>query len=246
MSYNNDIIYNIEIDSFSNRSNQPKKIKKVLKPHQLASLYKAIHMENIGTINYKYLKNNNLNIDDNSSYENIKISTNIGILGDIVGYGKTLTALSIIAENSLKNIHINSVMTHSFHSNKAYNYFTAVTDNKKVPDINKLISSTLIIVPRGPVYVQWEKTLENDTTLKYVAIDSLIYIKKHMPENKFINKDDVINYFNQFDVVLIKNTTLIKLLEYYSVDCVDNYITRWKRIIIDECHDIINKINILS
>jgi hypothetical protein len=246
MSYNNDIIYNIEIDSFSNRSNQPKKIKKVLKPHQLASLYKAIHMENIGTINYKYLKNNNLNIDDNSSYENIKISTNIGILGDIVGYGKTLTALSIIAENSLKNIHINSVMTHSFHSNKAYNYFTAVTDNKKVPDINKLISSTLIIVPRGPVYVQWEKTLENDTTLKYVAIDSLIYIKKHMPENKFINKDDVINYFNQFDVVLIKNTTLIKLLEYYSVDCVDNYITRWKRIIIDECHDIINKINIFS
>jgi len=246
MSCNNDIIYNIEIDSLSNRSNQPRKIKKVLKPHQLASLYKAIHMENIGTINYKYLKNNNLNIDDNSSYENIKISTNIGILGDIVGYGKTLTALSIIAENPLENIHINRVMTHSFHSNKAYNYFTAVTDNKKIPDINKLINSTLIIVPRGPVYVQWEKTLQNDTTLKYVAIDSLIYIKKHMPENKFINKDDVINYFNQFDVVLIKNTTLIKLLEYYSIDYVDNYITRWKRIIIDECHDIINKINIFS
>jgi len=241
MSYNNDIIYNIEIDSFSNRANQPIKIKKVLKPHQLASLYKAIHMENIGTINYKYL-----NINDNLSYENIKISTNIGILGDIVGYGKTLTALSIIAENPLDNIHVNSVMTHSFHSNKAYNYFTAVTDNKKIPDINKLINSTLIIVPRGPVYVQWDRTLKNDTTLKYVAIDSLIYIKKNMPENKFINKDDVINYFNQFDVVLIKNTTLIKLLEYYSVECKDNYITRWKRIIIDECHDIINKINIFS
>jgi len=246
MSYNNDIIYNIEIDSSSNRANQPKKIKKILKPHQLASLYKAIHMENIGTINYKYLKNNNFNINDNTSFENIKISTNIGILGDIVGYGKTLTALSIIAENSLNNIHINNVMTHSFHSNKAYNYFTAVTDNKKIPDIKKMINSTLIIVPRGPVYVQWEKTLANDTTLKYVAIDSLIYIKKHLPENKFINKNDVINYFNQFDVVLIKNTTLIKLLEYYSFDCVDNYITKWKRIIIDECHDIINKINIFS
>jgi hypothetical protein len=244
---NNEIIYDIEIDSLSRRENQPIKIKKGLKPHQLASLYKAIHMENVGTINYKHYKKplyNNIN--EYIVEDNIKISTNIGILGDIVGYGKTLTALSIVAQNPLYNIHINDIMTHSFHSSKAYNYFTAVTDNKKAPDVKKMISSTLIIVPRGPVYVQWEKTLKNDTTLKYIAIDSLIFIKKYLPDKNLINEDNIIEYFNQYDVVLIKNTTLSKLLEFYNDGYIDKFINRWKRIIIDECHDIINKIDIFS
>jgi len=244
---NNELIYDIEIDSLSRRANQPIKIKRSLKPHQLASLYKAIHMENVGTINYKHYKNNLYNnINEYIVPDNIEISTNIGILGDMVGYGKTLTALSIVAQNPLYNIHVNDIMTHSFHSSKAYNYFTAVTNNKKAPDVKKMISSTLIIVPRGPVYVQWEKTLKNDTTLKYIAIDSLIFIKKYLPDKTLVNENDIIEYFNQYDVVLIKNTTLSKLLEFYNDGYIDKFINRWKRIIIDECHDIINKIDIFS
>jgi hypothetical protein len=172
-------------------------------------------MENIGSITYK---NNSQYRDVNlrNIPNTIKISTNIGIIGDIVGYGKTLTALSIIAHNPLDKIHINTTKVHSFHSNKAYNYFTAVSENLNLHNSENMISSTLIIVPRGPVYVQWEKTLKESTDLKYIAIDDLNYIKKNMPVYKNNNESEIIEYFNQFDVVLIKNTTLDRLLNYYN------------------------------
>jgi SNF2 family DNA or RNA helicase len=239
---NNTLTYDIELDGNSMRCGQPNKIKKILKPHQLACLYKAIYMENIGTITYK---NRDVSLRNNNP-RTIKISTNIGIIGDIVGYGKTLTALSIIAHNSLDKIHINSTKVHSFHSNKAYNYFTAETDNLSLPNQDNMINSTLIIVPRGPVYVQWEKTLKDATDLKYIAIEDLNFIKKNLPP--FTNNErDIIDYFNQFDVVLIKNTTLDRLLDYYNYPAaIKHFIYKWKRIMIDECHDIINKIEIFD
>jgi SNF2 family DNA or RNA helicase len=244
---NNNLTYDIELDSNSPRCGQPTKIKKVLKPHQLACLYKAIYMENVGTITYR---NNLVNRDHNlrNIPTTIKISTNIGIIGDIVGYGKTLTAISIIAHNPLENIHINNTKVHSFHSAKAYNYFTAVSENLNLPNFDNMINSTLIIVPRGPVYVQWEKTLKESTDLKYIAIDDLNYIKKNLPILKNNNERTIIDYFNQFDVVLIKNTTLDKFLNYYngSGSNIIHFIYNWKRIMIDECHDIINKIEIFD
>ena len=243
---NDCLTYDIEIDSNSQRCGQPIKIKKSLKPHQLACLYKAIYMENIGTITYK---NNSHNRDINlrNIPNTIKISTNIGIIGDIVGYGKTLTALSIIAHNPLDKIHVNSTKVHSFNSTKAYNYFTAVSENVNLNNLDNMINSTLIIVPRGPVYVQWEKTLKESTDLKYIAIEDLNYIKKNLPTFKKNNKQEIINYFNQFDVVLIKNTTLDRLLDYYNYHgSTKDFIYCWKRIMIDECHDIINKIGIFD
>jgi SNF2 family DNA or RNA helicase len=237
MSFADTLTYDIELDSNSMRCGQPSKIKKTLKPHQLACLYKAIYMENVGSITYR-------NRD-----AKIKISTNIGIIGDIVGYGKTLTALSIIAHNPLEKIHTNSVKVHSFHSAKAYNYFTAETENLSLPNLDTMINSTLIIVPRGPVYVQWEKTLKESTDLKYIAIEDLNYIKKNIPQlNNTNGHREIIDYFNQFDVVLIKNTTLDRLLDYYNypVRYSNNFIYNWKRIMIDECHDIINKIEIFN
>ena len=129
LTENNNLIYDIELDGNSLRSGQPTKIKKLLKPHQLACLYKATYMENVGSIKYK---NRDVSLINNPY--TIKISTNIGIIGDIVGYGKTLTALSIIAHNPLDNIHINTAKVHSFHSAKAYNYFTAETENLSLPN----------------------------------------------------------------------------------------------------------------
>ena len=251
-----DIVYDIELNALSPRCDQPAKITKPLKPHQLACLYKAVKMENEGTINYKI---------DTANYQNlyrehyhricpdtfsgtVSISTNIGIIGDIVGYGKTLTALSIIAQNSLENMHVNNIKTNSYHSNRAYNYFTAVSSNKNVPQIENMINSTLIIVPRGPVYIQWEKTLKEATELKYIAIDNLSYIKKNLPAYDKHNIKSIIEYFNQFDVVLIKNTTLEALVGYYSfyVDKKVSFINKWKRIMIDECHDLINRLEVFE
>ena len=112
--------YNIFIDETSPRSLQPEKIKLKLKPHQLAALYKAHKMEKHGIINYNITNrvdsfNILNNIYNNNQHDNIssnfngkiEVSTNVGILGDIVGYGKTLTALSIIAASKLSELHIN-------------------------------------------------------------------------------------------------------------------------------------------
>ena len=247
-SNENYLTYDIELDGNSLRCGQPSKIKKILKPHQLACLYKAIHMENVGSITYQ---NNSYNRDAylRNIPQTINISTNIGIIGDIVGYGKTLTALSIIAHNPLDKIHINSTKIHSFHSAKAYNYFTAVSENLNLPNMDNMINSTLVIVPRGPVYVQWEKTLKESTDLKYIAIDDLNFIKKNLPATNKNNESQIIDYFNQFDVVLIKNTTLDRLLDYYVCYPLTNtkhFIYNWRRIMIDECHDIINKIEIFN
>ncbi len=236
-NYDN-IIYNTELDYDSPRISQPVKIKRDLKPHQLACVFKATMMENIRKIKY-------------SSGE--EIESNIGILGDIVGYGKTLTALSIIAHNKLDNIFINNQKVISQHSNKKYNYFKLTSSNKNVPNQINMISSTLIIVPRGPVYVQWERTLREQTDLKYLAIDNLNFINKNMPKFNG-NEEEIINFFNNYDVVLIKNTTLTTLYKYYDPYYNllykelkhSSYIYNWKRVIIDECHDIINKIDTLS
>ena len=169
--------YNYEITENCPRASQPVKIKTELKMHQLACLHKAIQMENSGECSYMV----NDNYADHSSLSEITVKSNVGILGDIVGYGKTLIGLSIIAANDTCNIHRNNEMHVSHCSNKNYNYISFTKKNKNTVDTN-IINSTLIIVPRGPVYMQWKKALEKETKLKYLAIENLTFIKKNLPD----------------------------------------------------------------
>jgi superfamily II DNA or RNA helicase len=254
--------YGVEIDENAPRAIQPEKIIMKMKDHQLACLQKAIMMERTGEIKYDIKTNLHVNVQDvfryNNNYNNkiknkVTVNTNIGILGDIVGYGKTLTALSIIAGND--DMHINHRQNVSFCSTRNYSYMSYSTENGNILPTNQVINSTLVIVPRGPVYVQWQKSIERHTTLKCLAIDNLNYIKKHLPEYKDGNVDEIVNFFNQYDLVLIKNTTLDVLFSFYSnrnssitsntpMDAL-SFIKRWKRVMIDEAHDISNKISLL-
>jgi len=241
--------FDLELDEKSLTMKQPSKITIQLKPHQLACLKKAYIMEKYGNIKYDI---------DGSKYNDIyntclnglyNINTNIGIIGDIVGYGKTLTALSIVSECDINDIYLNKKYEKSYISNNNYSYFSYSCDNKNILNKNNMITSTLIIVPRGPVYIQWEKTLKQDTSLKYLAIDNLNFIKKNLPNPENINNNIILNYFNQYDVVLIKNTTLEVLFKYYKENNYNLsnfiYLYRWKRVMIDEAHDLIKSIPIL-
>ena len=112
------VLSNLELTENDLRSYQPDKIITKLKPHQLTSLYKAIMMENTGEITYKinnfhnysqlFFDNSNI-INPEDGETEITLRTNIGILGDKVGYGKTLLGLALIASNKLENIHINPI-----------------------------------------------------------------------------------------------------------------------------------------
>jgi len=241
---NNDNVYDLELNDINLLAYQPEKILLKLKPHQLTSLYKAIEMENKGEIKYK-IRDSNLiyNIDNSNitnNYTNIKIGTNIGIFGDTVGYGKTLIALSLIASNNLNNIYINPNYIKTHNSTKNYNYLNITYDNSLIKKENNIINTTLVIVPRGPVYTQWEKMIKENTKLKILAINNYNFIKTNLPKYDGNNINEIYNYFENFDLVLIKNTTLkILINNYYNYS---NFIYSWKRIMIDEAHDIIHQI----
>jgi hypothetical protein len=204
----NDFEYSIEIDETAPRAKQPDKIQMKLKEHQLACLHKALLMEQTGKLHYNLTEDIHINLSDNTRYYNannhriinkVQVNTNIGILGDIVGYGKTLTALSLIAASDLNSMHLNEELNVSYCSCRNYSYLSYSTENTNILSPDNFIQSTLIIVPRGPVYIQWLKCLQDNTKLKYLAIDNLNFIKKHLPENKENNWREIMEYFNQFD-----------------------------------------------
>jgi len=221
-------INNLNDDSILN--NQPNKINIKLKPHQLAGLYKAVEMETKKNIYYKKDE-----IDD----DYYKIRTNIGIIGDKVGYGKTLLALSIISEIDINNIYMNNKCIKTYNTNlRDYNNNNSIIIKHIKPNINEeFIKTTLIIVPRGPVYTQWVDTIKK-TSLNILEIDDYRKIKK-LPKLNSLNKDIIKKYFEKYDAILIKNTTL-KLFTYYYNN--NDLIFKWGRIIIDEAHEILNSI----
>jgi len=217
--------YDIELNDLNKLGIVSAKINVKLKPHQLTALNKAIEMEKYGIIKYDLKHYNNI----------IELSTNIGIFGDIVGYGKTLIALALIASNN--DIHINQNLIETYYNNKNYNYVAISTINNLIP--KNVIKSTLVIVPRGPVYIQWYEMIKKNTSLKILAIDNYTFIKTYLPKYDGNNEEEIINFFNNYDLILIKNTTLKLLFDNYN--CIIN---KWLRVIIDEAHDIINKLKI--
>jgi hypothetical protein len=88
------------------------------------------------------------------------------------------------------------------------------------------------------VYVQWENAIKTQTTLKVLAIDNLHTIRKVMPPNT-VTFEALKSFIEQYDIVLIKNTTFFTLNTYYSNH--PTAFSAWARVMVDEAHDIIGK-----
>lgn len=224
---------------------QPAKIKVPMKPHQRAALAKALLMEQRGRVKY-HIRNPAEYILDPVSrrrtlfWGNVEIESNIGIMGDMVGYGKTLTALSIITSNPVGQIHRKTHDMFSYHG-RNYSHFTAITERTEETEDEFFIRTTLVIAPRGPVFVQWERAIKEQTDLNALVIESLPSIRRQLPPNGATHH--VLKaFFEQYDVVLIKATAMKTLMEFYEHPYQAHPIQAWDRIMVDEAHDIIARI----
>lgn len=147
-----------------------------LKPHQKASIYQAEILES----------SNRLNIGDH-----IMFNSKIGILCDNVGSGKSLTILSIIANNKI--IHDEKIKT-DHNGNHIINIFRKPKFNS-----SSFIETNVIVVPHN-ILKQWEKYILADTKLKFRTIST----NKHIKE--LFELEENINELNNVDIVLVSST----------------------------------------
>lgn len=229
---------------------QPENIKIPLKPHQLASLYR--------------MKELDLNCGLELSQH--KLDSNIGILGDLPGSGKTLTMLSLIeiTKNSNKK---------SFPNVKLYcrNGYGIVSKKIGQNGDNKYSNTSLIVVPPNMVN-HWESHIKNYTDLNYeIVTDKNMDYLDFKLENSFQTTSEEwsensneesetaneeseteTNDFEKLDIILCSAKLYNKYIEFVynkmveeieelemCLCCVDiEDFVRWDRIIFDEAYSI--------
>lgn len=197
---------------------QPEKITLELKPHQRTLVNACINLENKSN---EYTEFENY---DGSVKSEMK--TRLGVICDLVGSGKTLSVLSLIAtKNDINNTSEIFNTEYSNLADKLINF--KFTSKLSDININYPIPINVIIVPHT-IYKQWANTITNYTTLNYIGV----YNKK-----TFEKFEEVLDsYYIDNDILLISSTkykSVYKLLEQ------SGYINRYfNRFIIDEADSI--------
>lgn len=130
---------------YDNEINNSTNLK--LKHHQLTSLKKCVDLENLGL--------NNL---DSERYE--KIYSNIGILSDNVGSGKSFVILAIILVNETPLV--------DFQRTHVYGFDNIYIEYPKKRD--KVLNLSVIVCPFG-IMDQWEGYLKSFHDFKYAKIN---------------------------------------------------------------------------
>lgn len=239
---------------------QPQGIRVELKAHQKAAIAKAVLMEKGDGVSY--------NIQDpqpvyfhgrESRFKGHFTATgNVGILGDLVGHGKTLTALGIIASNPVHQIQTDADHVYSYVpplrearvGQASYRVVCKQTDAEVAQQIanDHTFETTLILVPRGPVFLQWKNALEKQTRLKACVIDNIKCIRSKMPPSA-ASDSDVREWFESHDCIVMKTTTFKVLCDHYRFRERPNNVAPipgFSRIIIDEAHDEITAVPMMQ
>ena len=203
---------------------QPSSITIPLMSHQKTIIRKMLDIEELDEFDVKFKPSY---YSDNKV--NAKMETNIGILADKVGAGKTLSVISLISMRP-----------------KLKEKFTYFGGNKymgiKVDFEKKKIDTNLIVVPHKLV-PQWKNAFEKANNLSVYAITTnsqidKIIVKKTQTVKNWMD-EDVIKVkeeldqtkLNNYNVVIIGDTMYKR---FYS--CANEY--KWNRIFIDEADTI--------
>jgi hypothetical protein len=181
---------------------QSSKIKIQLKQHQKSLVYRCRELENSTT---KKLK-----------YNGMDIVTKFGIIGDIVGSGKTLSILSIISDHQKLKTHIEV----SYH-----NDMVSIKSNQMQAQAPLVMKQNVIVVPHN-IFKQWVYAIENHSDLKYIGINNKKTLDIFEKERNKLS-------FQENDIILVSSTRYNKFATcYYSKDKI------FSRIFFDEADTI--------
>lgn len=177
---------------------QPSELKVSLRPHQRAILYE--------------MENRERNLTTGMDLSGVKIFSRFGFLGDNVGVGKSLMVLGHIARlKTLPQIHSPPVLDPNS-SSQMYSMYD-YTINPIMREIG-----CLIVVPHT-LYRQWQTYIKDQTTLKYLGIQT----------KKILDPDTILSKIQEADVVLVSNTLYGNLQTLVN----ENHMF-WKRVFYDE------------
>ena len=154
-----------------------------------------------------------------------QVQTNIGILGDPAYTGKTLTALALVAANPLSSIR--ECPRQRVLAQQSYGATLHVLDLEPLPLPPSPIQTTLIVVPRGPIFTQWAQTIKDDTTLNACILQGMLASS---------NEPATLSSLATFDCVLTHPGILKRL----------NIPQGFERIIVDEAHEVLNAVPALK
>ena len=192
-----------KLDENSQQAEQPIKIKIKMKHHQLASLYYINKLEN----------------NDYFRVNNKKVESTMGVIADKVGSGKSLIVLSVIANKKILN--------KTLHSYKSDGYINTIRKNED----KECINTNVIVVPHGLVK-QWQKYIEQHTTLKYITVNNK---KTFLPIKEDINK------LNEYDITLVSSTKYNEFTELFNIYYPNTHLyetLKVSRLFIDETDSI--------
>jgi hypothetical protein len=203
MNYNN-------LDDNSPKIIQPNNLSIELMQHQKTAVYALKDLEDKGYVDIKFRYYDN-------DEKDLRINTNIGILGDRVGSGKTLTiAALLLTSNKSKTNPI------YFSSDR----YTLIEEIKT--DDNYLLNLNVIMVPKG-IQHQWEIIFKDNIKHR----DSIFF--NHYDAATRDIFDNVNQLFNLKDpksiIILCNESSMTDIIKEYGKK-------RWNRIIIDEADTI--------
>lgn len=188
--------YNIEIDEIDDthpKAKQPGGTKITLKPHQLSLLYRCIDYENSPQKLHKYKLINDVVTDEDY------FRTNIGIIADKVGSGKSYVILSLIVSNNITTRESNFV------ASSGLNNVTWVFRQRK-----PVVKTSLIVIPHNlcSQWVTYIKTYDAGITYKVISKT------KHLDD--FMTQVDSVEQFNNIDVLVITATYFNRIAKYIA------------------------------
>jgi hypothetical protein len=203
--------------------NQPSTLNIKLMSHQKTIVKRMLEVEKDGFIKIDKLTLNNEKIND------IKINTNIAILGDKVGAGKTLDIITLLNERPILDL-----KPYNLGGNK----FVSITGQFSYEKCD----TNLVLVPHKLI-PQWKSHFEKALNLNVLTITTNKQIDNIVIEYDAFYKnwknEDIFFKSEKIDLDKIKNINVILIGEtMFRRFCCSSKNILWNRFIIDEADTI--------